>query len=264
MKRLIRILAISILITLFGIEAALALLDPMGFTYYAEMPRHISLRDEIASGSAIRPGTYTFREFSMTVLPDYSRRVPDTSENADYTLVILGDSVTFGWGVNDDQTFANIIAQAHPDWHVINAGVTGYNSDNARRHMTLYPGADRYIYLTIYNDPVITESAADDQPAASTSWMALYLHFLPYYQNTPRNLTGWEMDYARYENDLRAMRASGVEIVAMRSPFPDDRAWQIAQACCEARVIDWTYTRINPSDNHPNAEGHRMIADAIR
>ena len=50
------------------------------------------------------------------------------------TLVGLGDSVMFGWGVSDGDTYlsrlATRIGSAHPDqsWNIYNTGVPGYNT----------------------------------------------------------------------------------------------------------------------------------------
>ena len=48
----------------------------------------------------------------------------------------MGDSVTFGYGVDDDQTWVDGMARALPDVHVINAGVSGFNSTNVLRTLS--------------------------------------------------------------------------------------------------------------------------------
>lgn len=43
------------------------------------------------------------------------------------TVVFLGDSFTFGWGVDDDETYPYVLATAHwADLRVVNAGVDGW------------------------------------------------------------------------------------------------------------------------------------------
>lgn len=44
-------------------------------------------------------------------------------------VLVLGDSFTFGWGVRDDETFSAGLARARPRWNVLNAGVSGYGTD---------------------------------------------------------------------------------------------------------------------------------------
>ena len=49
---------------------------------------------------------------------------------ADTSLLLIGDSVTFGVGVEADSTFASLIQQAHPRMRVINSGVVGYSLED--------------------------------------------------------------------------------------------------------------------------------------
>ena len=49
-------------------------------------------------------------------------------------ILVLGDSVTFGWGVSQGETFSDqmeplLQEQTGARWQVINAGVNGYNSE---------------------------------------------------------------------------------------------------------------------------------------
>jgi lysophospholipase L1-like esterase len=52
-------------------------------------------------------------------------------------IIVLGDSMVFGHGVNDDQTFPNQLEAIYRDEHravdVINAGVKGYGTDSAHK-----------------------------------------------------------------------------------------------------------------------------------
>ena len=44
-------------------------------------------------------------------------------------VLVLGDSFAFGWGVDEDRTLAALIDAAEPAWDVLNAGVSGYGTD---------------------------------------------------------------------------------------------------------------------------------------
>lgn len=44
-------------------------------------------------------------------------------------VLVLGDSFAFGWGVAEERTFAALIDAAEPEWDVLNAGVSGYGTD---------------------------------------------------------------------------------------------------------------------------------------
>ncbi len=46
------------------------------------------------------------------------------------TVLVLGDSVSFGVGVEDGKTFADLLAKARPQRNVLNASVIGYGFDD--------------------------------------------------------------------------------------------------------------------------------------
>ncbi len=49
---------------------------------------------------------------------------------ADTSLLLIGDSVTFGIGVEEDSTFAGMVQQAHPSLKVINSAAIAYTLEN--------------------------------------------------------------------------------------------------------------------------------------
>lgn len=72
--------------------------------------------------------------------PDFSVSVSHNSEglrDKEHTgqspgakrLLVLGDSFTWGFGVEQEQRFTSLLDDAHTDWEVINAGVSGYSTD---------------------------------------------------------------------------------------------------------------------------------------
>ena len=135
-----------------------------------------------ARGYNVRSGTHVLSSFTFTLLPDRTRAVPATNPSASRTLVFVGDSVTFGYGVDDAQTWVNLVARQRPDWHVVNAGVSGYNSTNVRRNVEQDRTADALVYLIVNNDAE-PENHPDLHPSPPElgSWLALYLVNLPEY-----------------------------------------------------------------------------------
>lgn len=82
------------------------------------------LDGQIFQGHPIRTNALGFR----------SRDLPEVKQPGAFRILGLGDSVQFGWGVADDETYLSVLErdlnQAYPerDWEVINTGVPGYNT----------------------------------------------------------------------------------------------------------------------------------------
>lgn len=67
--------------------------------------------------------TYHFDQFGR-------RRTPTEEENHSRFMIFLGDSNTFGQGLNDDQTYPYFVGQAFPHYKVYNYAFTGYGPNN--------------------------------------------------------------------------------------------------------------------------------------
>jgi len=71
--------------------------------------------------------------------PDFSTQVAINSlglrdreysveRNQKKRMLVLGDSYGWGFGVNADEIFTEILEARHPDWEIINASVSGYGT----------------------------------------------------------------------------------------------------------------------------------------
>ena len=86
-------------------------------------------------GWAHRPGQhgrFVHRDFSVEVrissqgLRDAEYPYERTSRKR---MLVLGDSYGWGFGVEHDEIFSEILERRHPDWEIINASVSGYGTD---------------------------------------------------------------------------------------------------------------------------------------
>ncbi len=79
-------------------------------------------------------------EFHTTLTFDKKgRTLPNRTESSNpykSGIAVLGDSFAMGWGVNDDQTFANVI-QAYTDKPVYNLGVSSYGTDREIKRLIM-------------------------------------------------------------------------------------------------------------------------------
>ena len=83
-------------------------------------------------GIQLNPGTYQINinnglAFEACHLDNHSRYVAGRKQNHSNVL-LLGCSFTYGFGVDDGQTFASLLQKAYPDAGIQNAGVIGYGS----------------------------------------------------------------------------------------------------------------------------------------
>jgi hypothetical protein len=78
-------------------------------------------------------GQFEHVEFSVKVSmnshglrdKEYSLQRPEDKNR----LLVLGDSFGWGFGVEHEQIFTEILEKKHPDWEIINASVAGYSTD---------------------------------------------------------------------------------------------------------------------------------------
>jgi hypothetical protein len=68
-------------------------------------------------------------ETSINRLGYRGREYPPAHAPGRTRLVMLGDSVTFGFGVRDDETFSAVLESLDPGLEVVNLGVQGYGTD---------------------------------------------------------------------------------------------------------------------------------------
>jgi lysophospholipase L1-like esterase len=131
---------VAVLATLIGIELVLsALFEPVLKVW--QVREIFQLDDELIY--SLKPNQERIaksEEFVEHVttnsngLRDDEIRPRDSFEKR---IIVLGDSMIFGHGVNDDQTFPNQLEAIYRDEHravdVINAGVKGYGTDSAHK-----------------------------------------------------------------------------------------------------------------------------------
>ena len=142
-----------VLFTLILIEILLRAVDPWGLHYFQDLETmgNSIFQSDFGRGYIIPDGEYNFTRWQAQV-QNSGRVVPETYSFSDCKIAILGDSVAFGYGVNDEQTWLNVAAREFPGVQLINLGVPRYNSTNVVGTWEDYPNADAYLYLIISND----------------------------------------------------------------------------------------------------------------
>jgi hypothetical protein len=267
-KRLLRrLLTIGVVmaLTLALIEVLLRVTDPFGVVYFHDIANNfydVSLPDQ--RGYVVAPGQYNASHWSFTILPDNTRAVPDTSPDAENTMVFIGDSVTFGYGVDDEETWVNLVAREFPDWHVINDSYPGWSIENLEGAWEMHPDADLIFVLTITNDSDEPKRVAG-VPGSKPTYIQLYATMISYLlrgfplpsEETVAALEPvWREAIGRIGADPRVtfivINVTGTYDDRVMEMFPDKTV----------RIENYTQL-ISTVDSHANAEGNAFVARQI-
>ena len=132
----ILLIFLSIFITIFFIEILLRINNqgPWG-QLNIERNDPIFNKPHKTLGWVPKEGSYEFQPFSedgdkfeINILDDGSRKVTSKQINTKDDLIFLGGSITFGWGVNDNQTFASKLQDNINNYRIKNFSVGGYGT----------------------------------------------------------------------------------------------------------------------------------------
>lgn len=247
--------ALALVVFMVVLEAALRWLDPIGtmaysrtlyWTHTVRLPAH--------SGYTHTPGVYRVSGHPVTIGLDGLRATPPRS-NAGCTVVILGDSVAFGLGVGDEDTFAWRLAEAFPDVAWVNAGRTGYNADNLRRVLDEHT-PDGWLYYAVSNDAGAPTSADNvyRKPLALTVHWRVVRTLAAARRLPPGGVTDWTA--------LDALAADLQRRGALIASA-DGHAVGARLAAQGGALIPAHGHPISAVDPHPDADGHAIIAGAL-
>lgn len=240
------------LATLVLLELLLTLTDPLGVNDYTQsLFWTTSQRLEHPTGYKLPEGTHTEPGYRVTILPDGERLVPDTTAHP-CRIVFIGDSVTFGMGVDDDETFVNYLAPVI-DAELVNTGRPGYDTLNLSAGLSHYE-ADGYVYLIVDNDwtePTYPYEYVTPSPYT----LSRYISFLIRSQQPVP-----PPDFTAYQDTIQAMKDANVLVFA----FEGSTVGAYARNFVEVHTVPPRRFVNAPADRHPNPKGHREIADAMR
>jgi hypothetical protein len=270
-KRIVRaVIAVlwTFVVVIFGLELILRTLDPLGiFHAYNDLViLHETMVSHPRRGYSLPPGEIQFTNWLATMTADQTRLVPDTNPEASCTIAMVGDSLTFGQGVEDDETFTNLLAMQYPNVYFINTGIIGYNIHNVLSTIRDIE-ADAYVYLLISNDAE-PELQPEHHPRVKYA-LALYIFLAmkrlkPDTDDSPDEPApdGVNIPYPDW------VIADAETIIDMDNVlivgFERGKLAQFVQTLDEDLVFIPSTNHINSqSDPHPNPEGHRELADSF-
>jgi hypothetical protein len=136
MRREIMLVLSSVLVSLITMEMAFRVFDPLGISYFREASRYqLDLIPDPILGYKHAPGLqriYQGVSVSINELGLRDRNL-ENKKNGELRILLLGDSVTFGWGVPLETTFGRkleilLTAKLGHPVRTVNSGVGGYNT----------------------------------------------------------------------------------------------------------------------------------------
>lgn len=160
-----------------GLESLNQVVEPDP-TVYWKLRR--SLPPTLVSG---RVGASEMR-FTVSTTAEGRRTVPTPPRAASRTVVCLGDSCTFGVGVDDGETYPARLQELLGDARVVNAGVPAYSAYQGRRVLESSLDAWRPSAVTIqfgFNDASDWGGRSDLEPRpkrSPISWLVRHSRFL--------------------------------------------------------------------------------------
>jgi hypothetical protein len=150
-------------------EIGLRVVDPWGIELFSTLPYHMQgMVDHPLLGYA-HPKSVAYQlgnnRVSLNSNGHRGDEMPVRKPAGERRILILGDSVTFGWGVNQGEEFPARLEtllreQNNVVWRVINAGVNGYNSEQeaiffATEGIAYEPDIVILVYVANDVEPVI-------------------------------------------------------------------------------------------------------------
>jgi lysophospholipase L1-like esterase len=303
----IALLVASLAIVIAAAEVACRTLVDTGREYHIEMWKYAVRLKRIAADPALGHEHVPSRAMRLmgadVVINSQGLRNAELGPKAPGTvrILMLGDSIAFGWGVAQDETMSAVVARILPGVEVVNSGVGNYNTAmevayfrdkglaldpdvvvlnyfiNDAEPTPVYrdvPWIARHAYLY----PVIGGAwdAVRRRALGAPDWRAYYLGL--YADDAP----GWREARAAFAALATLCRERGIRLVIANIPelrvltgYPfagvNDRLEALARAA-GVPYLDLlpSLAGENPADlwvtapdPHPNARAHRLMGEAL-
>lgn len=285
------LLGLGVVVALLTLELFLRVADPGRYAELEERERFSA--QVLVRGSdgvlRLRPGTKTSFLGKRVEVGDLGLRNPPVAvpKPVDvYRILVLGDSVPFGWGVGEDEAFPRLLERALQQdvrsdgkrIEVVNAGVPGFGLVEEYlwlRDQGLALAPDLVLHCVIAND-------VDAPPGAPLLILSPELRRVrtlrllerlvekiggtgapdPAAEVTPPQLV-FSLDRFVELCQAKAVHYVLLDTIAVPEAVAHCAAKGIDRIDCFISVAWIDAHRVRPTDFHPDAAGHRWMADKI-
>lgn len=299
----------SLLFAICAVELGIRTVDPFGISYYElagdyvrdkKADEHLVFRHKPSWETRYGDVLVTYNERGLRDRPILSKA------EGEYRILALGDSVTFGWGVAQDQIFTFRLEQLlqgrlHRPVRVINSGVGGYNTVQEvtyfkQEGITFQP--DLVMLTYVQND--IEENKGPFDPWTEGSlrgkslsgivitmlgklWFYRLVHHTYHYAlseqlkgqaSNPSHSAGWNQSMSALGELAEMCEKHKIPLIVFfrrskaseSNPLLEDVVRHV-QGVPVKDMGPWyegvdEFSVVNSKvDGHPNAEGHRVMAE---
>lgn len=235
-----------VVLTVVCAEFALRL-DPFGILRYLSAQHRIQYDQERKPYRPV-PQIKSAEYGTITINENTTRYLPDAHDHA-CKIAIVGDSMAWGWEVDDHDTWANLLA-SHVDAELVNWAVPGYNLLQVLETIDQLQSYDGFIYLFFENDGDIDHTAG-----AVASWSAIVTHL--HAQQVQHDI------YTLPDEQMRELLTTlPRNIFVFGFSLPYTRRMAAFYPIHIIPFYDSAY-HLNSTDWHPNPMGHRLIFEAV-
>jgi hypothetical protein len=212
-------------------------------------------------------GKLTFRSgWTVTTNSTGQRVTPDNSPSCRLHIALIGDSYVWGPSVGDEETWANRLATRFPSACFYIYGQWGYNAEQAEwtLEQQVPRNMDYVVYFIFQNDDLLPYVLHDPGPPPNPFNLFRYTQLIAWKLGWLKQ-EGWGEEGDRYPDRFDA---------AIRKLAGDPRVRFVGfdEEILVHHVRDMGFDvfgigtpskaqRTSPIDDHPNADGHRMIAE---
>lgn len=216
-----------------------------------------------------------------------------------YRIAVLGDSVTFGWGVNRSHTYVEVFGEkinraSKRKIQVMNFGVPGYDQDEEvellKSEVLRYEPDLVLVGYTPDEDILPKNLSAEEEATVEEHVESLRSNISSREEARERMLKKNEIIYSEYNNETIeqswsrvARRLERLENISERENIPigifshtyhseeqsprlesaaDKYGWDYIEIGISTREFSEKY-RLSENDWHPSVKGHNVIAEEI-
>ena len=253
------VLLISTLIVLLAVEWGLRIFNPFGVDFFHILPYHMQGMVDDPQLGFKHPASVTYMlgadQVKINAHGLRDEEVPYTKPSDEKRILVLGDSVTFGWGISQGESFSDrmeplLREQTGERWQVINAGVNGYNTEQEATFLRIEgmrysPDYVLLIYVSNDVDPVFDPNETTWRryptwPPSLPEAMSRLRQVSYLFQLTHLLVRMEKMDLARAaaENGSGVPSAQNIRSMTGHPNWPSSKAalLDIAQQCKEAGI----------------------------